>query len=157
MRKSVIVVLSTVVVAGVVLAVGILPAATSPSPGPLFASLDGASEVGPDGKKRAGDPDGAGAFNAVIDGGQLCFGLSVRDIAAPTAAHIHRGNPSVAGPVVVPLTPPPSGDPGASSGCVTVDAALADEILAHRTRFYVNVHNAGFPGGAVRGQLFKKG
>lgn len=156
MRKFVSVVLSTVVVAGAVLAVGVLPAQTAPLRGPLFASLDGASEVGPDGKKGAGDPDGAGAFNAVIDGDQLCFGLSVRDIAVPTAAHIHRGNRSVAGPVVVPLTPPSSGDPGASSGCVTVDRALAEEILAHRRQFYVNVHNAGFPGGAVRGQLFKK-
>jgi hypothetical protein len=57
----------------------------------------------------------------------------------------------------VPLTPHPSGgDPGASSGCVTVDAALSRAILKNPHKFYANVHTAAFGGGAVRGQLFRK-
>lgn len=156
MRKPVVAMLLTGALAAVVLLIGVLPSDADPS-GPLFASLDGASEVGPDGKKGAGDPNGTGAFNAVIDGDQLCFGISVRDIGNPAAAHIHEGGPSVAGPPVVTLLPhPPTGDPGASSGCVTIDEELAEEILAHRSAFYVNVHNAEFGGGAVRGQLFTR-
>jgi CHRD domain len=67
------------------------------------------------------------------------------------AAHIHR---VVNGPIVVPLNQPSSGDPGASSGCVTVDPKLARAILRHPHRYYANVHTAAFPSGAVRGQLF---
>ncbi len=42
-----------------------------------------------------------------------------------------------------------------SEGCVKVDRALALEILKRPADYYVNVHNAEFPGGAVRGQLAK--
>jgi len=36
---------------------------------------------------------------------------------------------------------------------VTVDATVAAAILAHPKGYYVNVHTAAFPNGAVRGQL----
>jgi hypothetical protein len=36
---------------------------------------------------------------------------------------------------------------------VAAAAAVVSQIRADPTRFYVNVHNAGFPDGAVRGQL----
>jgi hypothetical protein len=120
----------------------------------LFATLTGEKEVGPDGKKRAGDLDGLGSFTAIIeDGTQICYGITVKDIATPTAAHIHIGSPSVAGPIVLPLQHPTSGDPGASSECKPVDAELAQAILKEPHKYYVNVHNADFPGGAVRNQL----
>src|SRR5918999_213114 len=47
----------------------------------LFARLKGRSEIGPNGRKGAGDPDGRGGFTAVIDGDQVCFGLTVDNIA----------------------------------------------------------------------------
>ena len=72
------------------------------------------------------------------------------------AAHIHIGRPNLAGDVVVPLVHPDSGDPGASSGCVEVAAELATAILKNPHRYYANVHNAAFGGGAVRGQLFRR-
>ena len=58
------------------------------------------------------------------------------------------------GPIVVTLAPPSSGDPGVSGACVAVDPELLDDILQHPAQYYVNVHTAAFPGGALRGQLF---
>ena len=125
-----------------------VPALSGPNPGPLFASPVGEREI-PD-----ADPDGMGGFTAIIDGGQLCYGLTVTNIDAPIGAHIHRGNAGENGPVVIPLTPPSSGDPGSSSGCVTPsNPAVLEEILRRPSQFYVNVHTGAFPGGAIRDQL----
>ena len=72
----------------------------------LFALLKGRNEIGADGRRGAGDPDGRGGFTALIANDQVCFGLTVDNIATPIAAHIHRGKPSQNGPIVVTLTPP---------------------------------------------------
>ena len=123
----------------------------------LFAVLTGKKEVDLEGNRGVGDPDGRGSFTATVDGTQLCFGITVKNLDAPVAAHIHRGRSNQNGPIVVPLTPHPSGgDPGASSGCVTVDAALSRAILKNPHKYYANVHTAAFGAGAVRGQLFRK-
>lgn len=114
---------------------------------PSSAVLTGAAEVpGP------GDPDGSGEAKVRANPGKstICYELRVRDIAPATMAHIHVGGPTVAGPVVVNLAPPTN---GASSGCVGVDRSLARDIARNPAGFYVNVHNAEFPPGAVRGQL----
>jgi hypothetical protein len=114
----------------------------------LTAAMTGAAEApGP------GDADGSGSATVRIDplaASRLCFDLSVTGIAPATAAHIHRGGLGVPGPVVVPLTPPTA---GSSAGCVDIAATLGAEILAMPAGFYVNVHNAPYPDGAVRGQL----
>lgn len=122
----------------------------------LFAVLTGKKEVSPEGQKGVGDPNGRGSFAAIFDGNELCYGLTNKNIEDPIAAHIHRGSPRVAGPVVVPLNQPATGDPGASSACTDVDAELARAIRKNPRKYYVNVHTADFPGGAIRGQLFGK-
>jgi CHRD domain len=125
----------------------------------LFAVLLGRNELDPETlHKGAGDPNGRGAANVTIDGTTVCFGITVADLNAnPVAAHIHKGKRRQNGPIVVPLTPPATGDPGASSGCVqNVDQDLANAIQRHPKRYYVNVHTSTFPGGAIRGQLFGK-
>jgi hypothetical protein len=121
----------------------------------LFAVLSGRKEVDAQGDRGAGDRNGRGSFSATVDGDELCFGLTVKNLDMPGAAHIHRGGPRRNGPVVVPLEHPGDGDPGAAAGCVTVRDALMARILRRPGRYYVNVHTAAFPGGAVRGQLFR--
>ena len=72
-----------------------------------------------------------------------------QNIETPTAAHIHRGAAGVPGPVVIPLNVSML-----SGGTVAgISQGLVDEIVANPGNFYVNVHNASFGGGAVRGQL----
>jgi CHRD domain len=122
----------------------------------LFAVLSGKKEVSAEGDRGVGDRNGSGSFSATFDGNELCYGVTVTNIANPVAAHIHRGSPRVAGPVVLPLQQPATGDPGASSDCVEVEGPLARAIRKNPAKFYVNVHTADFPDGAVRGQLFGK-
>ncbi len=124
--------------------------------GPLFGVLNGKNEVSPTGEKRAGDPDGKGSASAIYDEGRLCFGLTVKNIGTPTGAHIHRGTRGKNGPIVVHLSQPSAGDPGASSGCVNVQESLARSILRRPHRFYWNVHTSEYPAGAIRGQVFAK-
>jgi glucose/arabinose dehydrogenase len=116
----------------------------------LRATLTGEAEVpGP------GDSDGMGLSHVKIDpaANEICYSIVARDILLPAAAaHIHVGGPDVAGPVVVPLAPPD--ETGASAGCVSdVDPALVEAIITNPSGYYVNVHNADFPAGAIRGQL----
>ncbi|WP_411720584.1 CHRD domain-containing protein [Mycetocola sp.] len=137
-------------VAGAVALPTAATAATSDSPTNFlpfsFTRLTGAAEVpGP------GDPDGRG-FAFVrwdTDNGTICYNLFVRRIAPATAAHIHVGDENTAGPVVQGLEAPTD---GYSAGCVDNDA-LADALDANPDNYYINVHNADYPAGAVRGQL----
>lgn len=131
---------------------------------PYIARLLGANEVPVAPATTAGDPDGTGAAAVsfeIIDatvpdtGAEVCWDLSYSGIAGtPAAAHVHRGAAGANGPVVVPLFPPALGAT-AATGCAAVDPTLVTEITTTPANFYVNVHNAEFPGGAVRGQLAK--
>jgi hypothetical protein len=135
----------------------VLPSAAFAPVRPLFAALNGQNEIGQDGNRGAGDRNGGGSFSAVIKGRTLCYGLAVRDIQDPIAAHIHRGDRNTNGPIVVPLTQPEAGNPGASSDCTTLNRNLIRQIRRNPGRFYVNVHTPDFQDGAVRGQLFSRG
>ena len=122
----------------------------------IFAVMTGAKEVDVNGQHGTGDTNGRGSFSATLDGRQLCYGIQVKNINNPVAAHIHRGGSDVAGPVVQPLEQPATGDPGASSACVQISRSLARGLRRRPGRFYVNVHTADLPNGAVRGQLFAR-
>jgi hypothetical protein len=98
-----------------------------------------------------GDPDGSGrAIVWTSPPDKVCYSLTVRDIAPANAAHIHKAPPGVAGPVVVALKPPTS---GVSGGCTKAAPALVSAIAGNPSNYYVNVHNAPYPEGAIRGQL----
>jgi len=111
--------------------------------------LEGSQEVpGP------GDPDGSGTVEITLNHGQgqVCWILTVAGIDTANAAHIHRGVSGERGAVVVPLEAPAD---GSSDGCADADRELIKEILQSPEQFYVNVHNAEYPDGAIRGQLGK--
>jgi CHRD domain len=118
--------------------------------------MTGAQEVpGP------GDPDGFGVFAAVTEGDTLCYLVTARRIEPAAAAHIHAGARGVAGGIVVGLRPPTDGFaadcittvPDAQNTTETLTVSELAAIKADPTQFYVNVHNASFQAGAIRGQL----
>lgn len=139
----------TLVMLGALALAGSATTALAQGGAKFTTTLTGAAEVpGP------GDPDGQGTASIRINPGksELCYELSVSNIAAATAAHVHIGSTTQAGPVSVTLEAPAD---GTSSGCVTIARDLADAIRKAPQAYYVNVHNSAFPNGAVRGQLGK--
>lgn len=114
---------------------------------PLTVEMTGAAE-----RPGPGDPDGSGTatFRVNPGTGEVCYTLTVEDIAPATAAHVHVAPETSPGPVVIPLAPPTAGE---SSGCAEVARELAMELVRNPENYYVNVHNAEYPAGAVRGQL----
>ena len=114
----------------------------------FFAVLKGSTQP------TGGDRNGKGSASVTFDGTRLCWGITVANISRPVGAHIHKARRGKDGSIVVPLEQPTDGDPGASSGCTTVSAALARAIRRSPGNYYVNVHSDEFGGGAVRGQLF---
>jgi hypothetical protein len=121
----------------------------------FFAVLEGGSEVA--GTTAAtGDLNATGTASVMLGAaGQLCYSILVRNTDTPTAAHIHQANAGVAGPIVIPLTPPAAGNPGTSAACLTgQNTTTLNQIRLTPSRFYINVHTTAFPAGAVRGQLF---
>lgn len=113
------------------------------------ATLTGAAEV-----RGPGDMDGAGKAIIELNPGQnrLCYKLRVSNIAPATMAHVHVGAVGVAGPVAITLVAPAD---GSSAGCADLAEPLTKALLKNPGNYYVNVHNAEFPNGAVRGQLAK--
>jgi hypothetical protein len=129
----------------------VTPLAAEAAPVKFGATLSGANEVGPNGP-GAGDPDGAGTFAVEIDAdaGDFCYTITSAKIAAPTMAHVHTGAAGVNGGLVVTISPK------ANDECVAVEPDVLRPIVAAPEGFYVNIHNAEYPGGAIRGQLVKK-
>src|SRR5688500_1550193 len=165
MKRTTLALAVAIVAAAGVLVSGGLATSQGPATEQLFGALSGTNEIGPDGKKRAGDPNGTGGATGTIkdqpgENSDLCVGLVFKDLGAPAAAHIHRGKAHEHGPVVVgffgaPTStgPPSSGDPGAFGGCVSITDALAREIQKTPSHFYWNVHTSEFPNGAIRSQV----
>jgi hypothetical protein len=123
--------------------------AAQPSAGlTVTAALTGAAEVPP------GDEDATGSFTGTFNAShdQLCYELKIAKFNTPTAAHIHQGTVGKNGGPVVMLEPPKT---GAAKACVAVAADLALKLLDQPQNYYVNVHNAAYPDGGLRGQLAK--
>jgi CHRD domain/PEP-CTERM motif len=107
-----------------------------------FAALLGANEV------SAGDPNGFGSALVSIDNvaNTVSWSILALNIGPATLAHIHQAPAGVNGPVKIDFDGSFSG-----SGLSDPDLMLITPLTA--AGFYVNVHTAEFPGGAIRGQL----
>ena len=130
----------------------------------LRARLSGANEV------PVADPDGSGRgrVELSVDDGMVCFDVRFDDTGTPHRGHIHVGAAGVNGGIVVTLfelgaaqNPAGPADPANDKlesrerldNCVAADPAVLAQIEANPGNYYVNLHNARFPGGAIRGQL----
>jgi hypothetical protein len=119
-------------------------AAAAMQKGSLHATLTGKVET------PKGDPDGAGTAEVKVTGSRVCWEIHATRVGTLMAAHIHKGGPGVSGPVVVPF-----GKTYRSKGCTTASSSVAAAILRSPGAYYVNVHNAQYPAGALRGQLHR--
>jgi hypothetical protein len=135
----------TIVLAALVAAVAI-PAVAFGSMSPVSsAKLTGKAET------PAGDPNGSGLAVLHLDAkkGKVCWAFTkVKNIGTPNAAHIHKGKAGKAGAVVVPL-----GGAYKAKGCISASKSLVKDIEEYPNLYYANIHNAKYPGGAIRGQL----
>jgi hypothetical protein len=104
------------------------------------ARLLGTNEVG------GGDPDGRGKLDVDLRGTLLCWKFRAQGLEPVAAQHIHQGAAGTNGPIVVDFD-------GNARGCRDITASLAAEITADPAGYYGNMHTAGFPAGAIRGQL----
>jgi hypothetical protein len=135
-------------VALAVLAAAVVPVAAFGAAGSttkLSAAMSGSVEV------PKASPSAHGTAAITITGSKVCWKFTgVTGIDKPMVSHIHKGKAGAAGPVVVPL-----GGAYKPSGCTTAAAAVAKAIVANPAAYYVNVHTAKHPAGAIRGQLKK--
>lgn len=115
-------------------------------PSHFHARMTGDQEV-----PKEGAPGGRGLARLDVDPYEhrVCYELSYEGIGKPTGAHIHRGRFEENGRVVVDLEFDRNGD----RGCVPGNPRVLRDMQAQPQAYYVNLHTAEFPDGAIRGQV----
>jgi len=99
-----------------------------------------------------GAPKGSGKAVVTLNAGtgKVCWTFSaIKGISKVNASHIHKAAKGKSGPVVVAFFT------GAlkMKGCVKASKAVITAIEKKPTAYYVNIHTAKYPAGAIRGQL----
>jgi hypothetical protein len=132
------------------------------------ARMDARSEVPPPNLDSSASPTGNAMFT--VNGTTVAYKINASGLSGPpTAAHIHTGEPGVAGPVLVPLTVTAGSSPGTATGEGTFDASAVkakksdgsamtmDDVLSamRNGETYVNIHTANNKPGEIRGQIQK--
>lgn len=123
----------------------LIPAAVLAAPATLGAALSGSTT------SKGGDPDGSGGFKVTLDPEthDFCYTLWGVKIGKPTAAHLHAGAPGADGVTVVTLDITGKGD----EQCIALGKDKGQAVIDNPGGFYVDIHTADFPNGAIRGQL----
>lgn len=129
-------------------------------------NANGAKEVSSSGVPNQGDVDGTAIGTIFFDNGTgagntgsavINLTLSNLDVGVIdlTGHHIHQAPSTTTGPIVIDFGDPDTIRSGSIlSGTITgLPAATITSLLGSPTGFYYNLHNAQFPGGAVRSQL----
>lgn len=113
----------------------------------LAAHLFGENVTG--GGGGAGE-EAYGDFNALADGknGQLCYYLEVAGVGDVTGAHIHDGKTGRNGEALVTLELAEMDE-----RCVVVAKEMVAAMIRRPSSYYVDIHTAKHPNGALRGQL----
>jgi len=111
----------------------------------LTAQLRGANEV----PAAPASNRGRAEIRLNAATGKVCWDFTITKLdGSGNAAHIHKGRPGAAGPVYIPL-----GTTFKRQGCTSAPKGKIRAVAANPSAFYVNVHNAKHPAGAMRGQL----
>jgi hypothetical protein len=114
----------------------------------VSTTLSGASEVPANASTATGTV--SGTFDKVTK--QLLLTISFNGLTAnASAAHIHKAAVGVNGGVIIGFLGVPAATSGSFTYSGTLTAGQETDLLAGL--YYVNVHNANFPGGEIRGQL----
>jgi hypothetical protein len=139
--------------------------ATAPAANVTYSiTANGIKEVTAGGVPNQGDLDATAIGTLLLDNGTgvgttgfvtLNLSLANLDTASLSAHHIHTGIVTTTGAPLIDLGNPNTLLSGSTlSGTVTgLSAANITTIMGNPTGFYYNLHNAPFPGGAVRDQL----
>lgn len=130
------------------------------APAVYFAAhLTGADEVPTKGGPAVGDRNGDAYAVIRVSGDEVSYAVRWRNIAVPTAFHIHQGRAGTNGDVKIGFFGEAlPGSARAVTGTVKVgDGGLLSALRRNPGGFYANVHTGEFPGGAVRAQLRRLG
>ena len=122
------------------------PAPTPNSNVTFLATLNGSNEV------PANASSATGSATLTFNTTTKILSITVtHNIVAPTAAHIHKAAAGVNGSVIFGFT---SAASPITYTSVALDATQEADLFANQ--YYVNIHTALYPGGEIRGQLFKQ-
>jgi hypothetical protein len=100
----------------------------------------------------AGDPNGSGTgrFHPYPMKNKICYRVTVSGIQTATKAHLHMGNAGEVGRVKLGLLQPRN----SARGCIRgLGERFIKKSASNSSRYYVDVHNNEYPGGALRGQF----
>ena len=137
-----------ILAAGAVVCCLLTPATAFAAPLKLVAVLTGAGET------AGGDPKAVGGFKVEMDPetNDFCYSLWADKGVKPTMAHVHSGAAASDGPPLATLDLTGK----TNDACIAIDKVKLQPIADNPALFYVNIHTAEFPKGAMRGQLVKE-
>lgn len=135
---------------------------TGPASVTYTAQLSGAKE-----RPNPTNSTATGTATFVHTGNTVTYTVSVNGLTTPaTLAHIHLGDSTVAGGILVDLAPTSLQSGTIATGSINLAAPIVHGtstitgdsllVLFNNRRSYVNVHTSTFPGGEIRGQVVRQ-